>query len=126
VLVLDTHALVWWTSLPQLLSAKARKAIERAETLIIPSIAFWETSLLVRRGKLDLGLPVDAWAELVFTLPRCRAEPLTPEIALLADALAMHPDPADRFIVATALKARAQLVTKDRLIRAAKLVKTVW
>ena len=57
-----------------------------------------------------------------------RLEPLTltTEISLRADALDMHPDPADRFIVATALHHRARLVTKDKLIRPLGLVKTVW
>jgi hypothetical protein len=43
-----------------------------------------------------------------------------------ADELEMHPDPADRFIVATALRHDAPLVTKDRLLRRLRFVKTVW
>jgi PIN domain nuclease of toxin-antitoxin system len=52
--------------------------------------------------------------------------PLTPEIAVTADALSMHADPADRFIVATALLHDAPLVTKDHLLRRLRFVKTVW
>lgn len=36
------------------------------------------------------------------------------------------PCSADRMIVATALHFDAPLVTKDRLIRSSKLVRTIW
>ena len=52
--------------------------------------------------------------------------PLDAEIAIEADGLQMHEDPADRFIVATALRCKALLVTKDRAMRSAKLVPVVW
>jgi len=38
----------------------------------------------------------------------------------------MHPDPADRFIVATALEQRSSLVTKDDLLRSIPWLKTLW
>jgi PIN domain nuclease of toxin-antitoxin system len=47
-------------------------------------------------------------------------------IALEADALTMHADPADRFIVATALRLEAPVLTKDRLPRDLRWVKTMW
>jgi PIN domain nuclease of toxin-antitoxin system len=50
----------------------------------------------------------------------------TAEIALRADQLTMHDDPADRFIVATAMRAQAPLVTRDAAIRSTKLVPTIW
>jgi PIN domain nuclease of toxin-antitoxin system len=52
--------------------------------------------------------------------------PLTPEIAVASVQLDMHPDPADRFIVATALAHGAALVTKDTKIRQLKGLKTIW
>jgi len=48
------------------------------------------------------------------------------DIALAADELEMHGDPADRFIAATARTARAGLVTKDRLLIEARVVETIW
>ena len=87
---------------------------------------FWEVSLLVRKRKLDLGMPVSEWADKIQAIPRVTALPLTPDIALLADSLNMHPDPADRFVVATALHHGVALVTKDKLLRRLRMVKTVW
>jgi PIN domain nuclease of toxin-antitoxin system len=126
VLVLDTHAIVWWASDAGLLGARARRAIAREERLGAPAIVFWEASLLVRKRRLDLGMPVREWARIIQAIPRIEALPLTPEIAVTADELEMHPDPADRFIVATALRHDAPLVTKDRLLRRLRFVKTVW
>jgi PIN domain nuclease of toxin-antitoxin system len=111
---------------PGLLGARARKAIASEETLGVPAIVFWETSLLVRKLRLDLGMPVRDWADVVLAIPRITSLPLTPEIALGADRLAMHADPADRFIVATALLHEARLITKDRTLRSLRLVKTIW
>jgi PIN domain nuclease of toxin-antitoxin system len=124
VVVLDTHTAIWWASDAQLLSSRARGVIARADRLGIPAIVFWETSLLVRKRKLDLDLPVHEWAAKIQAIPRVDALPLTADIALLADSLNMHP--ADRFIVATAIHHGAPIVTKDRLLRPLRIVKTVW
>lgn len=92
----------------------------------MPAIVFWETALLVRKRKLDLGLPTGEWADRILAVPRVTPLDLTPEIALEADGLAMHADPADRFIVGTALRAGAPVVTKDPLLRDLRFLKTVW
>jgi len=128
VVVLDTHALVWWTQEPGLLGTKARHAIDAASRIVVPAIAFWEVALLVRKGRLKLKReqPAMEWMERVLDIPRLAAAQLTPEIALGADGLDMHPDPADRFIVATALKEKAPLLTKDVLLRELAWLRTIW
>lgn len=126
MLVLDTHAALWWTLEPTRLGRKVAARLAREERLGIPSIVFWETSLLVRKGKLRLDAGAAEWARNVRSIPRVTALPLTMEIALLADTLAMHPDPTDRFIVATAMVHGAPLGTKDALLRELPFVRTVW
>lgn len=126
MVVLDTHTVVWWASDARLLSARARRAIDGADRLGIPAIVFWETSLLVRKRKLDLGMPVHEWSATIQAIPRAEVLPLTADIALLADSLNMHPDPADRFIVATAIHHAVPIVTKDRALRSLRIVKTIW
>jgi PIN domain nuclease of toxin-antitoxin system len=126
MVVLDTHAALWWSLNAGQLGKQALAQIASAEQLGIPTIVFWETSLLVRKGKLELDIPVSEWAERVCEIPRVRPLPLSTEIALLADTLNMHADPADRFIVATAIVHGAPLATKDSLLRPLRFVRTVW
>lgn len=126
MIVLDTHAVVWWAGDPGRLSAEAAAALDKAERIGLPAIVFWEAALLVRKGRLDLGMSAREWAERIQLIPRVDALPLTPEIAVVADSLRMHPDPADRCIVATAILHRVPLVTKDRSLRRLKIVKTIW
>lgn len=126
--VLDTHALIWWTQQPELLGRAAAASIGRAERIHVPTIALWETALLVRKGRLALKRrqPVTEWAAEVLSIPRVAAVPLDAHIALSADGLDMHADPADRFIAATALCLECPLVTKDELLRGLRWLRTVW
>jgi len=87
---------------------------------------FWEAALLARDRKVDLGRPVPEWVRLVCSLSRVEVALLTPEIAVDSVQLDMHPDPADRFIVATALARDAALVTKDSTLHRLKGLKTIW
>ena len=126
MLVLDTHAAVWWAGEPRRLGRNARARLANEDRLGIPAIVFWEVALLVRKGRLDLGMPVSAWTQAIQTVPRVEALPLTAEIAVQADELDMHADPADRFIVATALQHGVPLVSKDHLMRTLRFVETIW
>ena len=128
MITLDTHTVVWWTQHPEHLSPAAREAIGRADRLLVPSIVFWEVALLVRKERLRLnrGQAVAPWAQQVLSIPRVQAVSLTPQLAVAADAAVMHPDPADRFIAATAHQHHAPLVTKDKLLRDLPWLATVW
>ena len=128
MIALDTHAAVWWSQAPEHLSPNAVEIIREADRLLIPSIVFWEVALLVRKGRLRLNRnqAVAWWAESLLSIPRVEEVPLTHQLAIAADASDMHPDPADRFIAATAHHYHAPLVTKDRLLRDIDWLATVW
>lgn len=126
MLVLDTHAAVWWASEPRRLGRAGTERLAVADRLGIPAIVFWETALLVRKQRLDLGMPVAEWATAIQAVPRVKALALTAEIAVQAEELHMHADPADRFIVATALAYGVPVVTKDRLLRSLRFIETIW
>ena len=128
MITLDTHVTVWWSQTPQHLSTPAAEAIRRADRILIPTIVFWEVSLLVRKGRLRLNnnQPVGTWVQQILAIPRVQDVPLTARIAVAADAANMHPDPADRFIAATAQQLEAPLVTKDRLLRDLPWLATTW
>src|SRR5437660_8617701 len=75
-------------------------------------ISTWEALTLYAKGKIRLQGDLSEWvAEATAPL---REAPLTHEIALAAQQLTLpNPDPADRFIAATAKLLRLTLVTAD-------------
>jgi PIN domain nuclease of toxin-antitoxin system len=128
LIVLDTHAWIWWAASPGRLSARARAAAEAAESLGVPAIGVWEVATLVAKKRLELDRDVLAWVRQALALPRVVLLPLTPEIAVASTALpAEFPgDPADRIIVATARENGAAVISKDARLRHLKDVKTIW
>ena len=126
MIVADTHAVLWWTLEPARLGRRAAGAFADADRIGVPTIVFWEVSVLLRRGKIEMQMPIAEWANRLLAIPRVAALPLDANVALRADTLAMHPDPADRFIVATAIELRSRLVTKDAAIRRSRTVETIW
>jgi PIN domain nuclease of toxin-antitoxin system len=121
VIVLDTHAWVWWsdggTQLPP--DYLALIQAEAANGLGVCAISCWEVAKLVELGRLQLAVPVDQWLAQALQ-PPVQLLPLTPEVAVESSQLpgAFHRDPADQMIVATARVYDWPLVTLDRLIRA--------
>jgi PIN domain nuclease of toxin-antitoxin system len=126
VIVLDTHALIWWRVAPEKLGRKARRACERSPAIGVSAISFWEIGVLAARGRLKLRLPLSQWTRETLEGPHMEGLPVTPEIAVLAAGLEMHGDPADRIIVGTALQEGCKLVTRDEAIVRSGLVETVW
>jgi len=131
VIVLDTHALVWWAVGDRRLSARAQRAIRaaaRAGAVFASAISVMEIATAVRRGRLTLNVPFDQWLADLRALPELRFEPVTAEIAALAGSFdgAMHGDPADRIIAATARALGVRLVTADERLRGLPEVASVW
>lgn len=131
MIVLDTHAWIWWVSNPELLSEKAKQIIDEAATgksVFISSISAWEIAILVSRDRLKLTMSPDDWVAASEALPFFEFVPVSNSIALKSVQLpgSLHNDPADRIIIATAVSLGAYLVTKDEKIRNYPHVKTVW
>jgi PIN domain nuclease of toxin-antitoxin system len=131
VIVLDTHALVWWVSGSDRLSAPAKRAIARGVRggqAVAATVSVLEIATAVRRGRLELGSPLGDWLADLCALPELRFEPLSVEIAQLAGSFddAAPGDPADRIIIATARVLRARLVTADESLRKSAHVEAVW
>jgi PIN domain nuclease of toxin-antitoxin system len=121
VILLDTHVALWFTTDNTLLGRRSRRAADRAlenGELVVSAVSFWEIALLVAKRRLRL---IDSAADIrKLVLGAGIAEfPLTGEVAILAAELeALHGDPADRFIAATAITHGATLLTADeRLLR---------
>ena len=120
MILLDTCALIWWTLDPAQLSPTAADACQRMESEgggFISSISIWEIGIKVKKGKLEIGIPL---ADFVDRLRKTGVVEVVPvdEIIWLEN-LALpwtHADPADRTIVATAKLRGLPLLTCDRLI----------
>jgi PIN domain nuclease of toxin-antitoxin system len=122
--LVDTHALVWAVSSPELLSSAALAAFENEE--IVASVAsLWE--LAIKSGKKDALVtdPVPWWRKYVmdkgvFTLPIRAAD-----VIALCSLAEIHKDPFDRILVAQSLAEGLPLVTKDKHL-ALYGVATIW
>ena len=131
MIVLDTHAWIWFTSNPDVLSKKAKKAIDAAvieKNVLVSSISAWEIALLVKNNRLELTMDVGDWIAKSENLPFFQFLPVSNSIAVKSVNLpgSLHPDPADRIIIATALSTGSSIVTKDKKIWDYSHVKTIW
>lgn len=111
MLLLDTHALLWWLADDPALSPVARTAIAAGQTRVFVSAASaWEMSIKCAQGKLDI--PDDLEAELV--THRFQPLPITIAHALVAGCLPRHHgDPFDRMLIAQAQLHQLTVVTHD-------------
>jgi PIN domain nuclease of toxin-antitoxin system len=129
VIVLDTHAWIWWLASPERLSRAARTAIVEAPTVGVSTLSVWELGTLVRRGRIELDRDVSDWVRGAFNFGGLAPIPPDAQVALAAAELSVTEfpgDPADRFIYATAGSLSAPLVTRDTAIRKFDPDGTVW
>ncbi len=121
MILLDTHALLWLDRDDPALGPTSRERIRTAWTgggLAVCAVSFWEVAMLATRGRIDLHQAPDSW-RLDWLQAGLQETALDGALALAAVQLdAFHADPADRFIVATALARGATLLTADRAILA--------
>ena len=128
MIVLDTHAWIWWVAKPDKLSPRARHAIDAADSLGVCAISCWEVAMLVSRRRLELDREVLVWIRQALAMPRVTLLALTPEICVASALLVRDEpaDPADRMIAASALELRASIVTKDSRLRSMSQIETIW
>jgi len=131
MILLDTHAWVWFVSNPELLSKQARKAVDAAmeeKGIFISCISAWEVALLVAKKRLSLTLEVTDWIAKTERLPFFQFLPVDNSVAVKSVNLPqpLHSDPADCIIIATAITMAAPVVTKDEKLLNYPHVKTIW
>ncbi|MCX7363145.1 MAG: type II toxin-antitoxin system VapC family toxin [Alphaproteobacteria bacterium] len=121
--VLDTNTLIWLLKDSDRLGREAERRIDealRSSRVLVSATSFWEVAVLVTKGRIALTVPVDQWRVEALQLG-IEELSLDGEIAIESVALPdLHADPADRFIVATALKLGVPLVTSDARLLAWK------
>jgi PIN domain nuclease of toxin-antitoxin system len=131
LILLDTHAWVWFISNPEKLSTKAEKSIKEAiqkNDILISSISAWEVALLVSKKRLELTIDLSEWISSSEKLPFIRFVPIDNGIAVRSVYLPqpLHNDPADRIIIATSMKYGAPIITMDEKILHFPHVQSIW
>ena len=128
MIMLDTHAWIWWTNESAKLSTTAMDAINESNVIGIAAISCWEVAMLVSKGRIGFSMDVQIWIDLALQRPKVKLLPLTPEIAVLSTRLPgkFHGDPADRLIAASSLVHKAPLVSKDEKIQQWGYIKVIW
>ena len=111
----DTCALIWLATGDAKLSRVARNVIRDAELLCFSSISIWEIARKVRAGELEIPVSPTMFADMLVKRYGMKELPLDNAIMLRSSALPeIHKDPADRFIIATAILNDCVIVTGDR------------
>lgn len=128
-LVLDTCTFLWLATVPAELTPAAREEIEAARQPSVSAITLTEIHRLVRRGSIELPCSphgLNGWFSRALKHHSLTCEPITAEIAHAAEMLpGHHQDPADRFIIATAVVNRCAVVTADEIFPKYKIT-VVW
>ena len=139
MILLGTHALIWWADGNHLrLSANALAATDQeiesaglpggSPGLLVSAISCWEVAMLVNRGRLALSFDVERWLALLASHPAVRLLGLDPAVAVAATRLPepFHADPADRFLVAQARELGIPLLSADNKILSYGHVRSLW
>ncbi len=128
-LLLDTHVWLWRLGQPERLSATANEAIgQNPDGLFLSPVSTWEAMLLARKGRVRLSPSAREGVVDALRRSALHAVPLSHEIALRSESLDDFDarDPADRFLVATALEHDLALVTADERMRSYEPLTTIW
>ena len=123
MILLDTHVLVWASLAPERLGDQASRRFEQAwagggQSVGVSAVSFWEVAMLVAKGRLHLEQTPMQWRR-TWLAAGLAEWPLTGAIGIVAVHLdGLHADPADRWIVATAIDLGAELLTADERLLA--------
>lgn len=118
-MILDTHTLLWMDRDDPALGQEARRRIEiawRTGSVAVSAISFWEAAMLAECGRIVLPVPAERWRA-DWLQAGLTEVPLDGRLALRSCQLEnFHRDPADRFILATAVARNEVLMTADQQI----------
>ncbi|HUG30900.1 MAG TPA: type II toxin-antitoxin system VapC family toxin [Candidatus Limnocylindria bacterium] len=116
ILLLDTHALLWWLADdPRLADAARRSVADPANDVLASAASIWELEIKRRAGRIEA--PSDILEAL--HVAQIDALPVTAADAVEAAGLpGHHRDPFDRMLIAQAVRLDAVVVTRDRAFAA--------
>jgi len=91
--------------------------IDNAFVVHVSPVSLWEIARKVAKGVLKLPLEPQEWFARVKEQHNLTLVPLSEAVAFKAATLPeIHKDPADRFLIATAIENKLAIVTADNII----------
>ena len=130
--VTDTHALYWHLTKNPKLSKKAKKIFQEADTgvhqVMIPGIVLIEMVYLVEKSRINETSLTEVFELLDTVGGSYDVAPLNKDTVTALQQISREvvPDMPDRIIAATALQLDIPLITRDRQIKNAGNLKTIW
>jgi PIN domain nuclease of toxin-antitoxin system len=118
-LLLDTCAAIWLAG-EEPVARETADAIQSAraasQPIYVSPITAWEMGLLVSRGRMNMQMAPDRWFAHLMEAPGLLLADMPPSVLIASSFLpgALHGDPADRILAATAREFGYRLVTRDR------------
>jgi PIN domain nuclease of toxin-antitoxin system len=124
--LLDTHTFLWFISGDNLLSKRAKDAIESAESHSYLSIAsLWEIGIKTRLNKLNIGMPFKDLKKQIDKNGFEILPVLFSHIEIISELPVHHQDPFDRLLIAQCKTGQLTLITKDEKIKPYN-IQTLW
>jgi PIN domain nuclease of toxin-antitoxin system len=122
--LLDTHIWLWNFQDQRRLGRRVLRALQdRRNELWLSPMSVWEALTLNYKGRIRINEDLATW--MARATAGTREAPLTHEIALGARQLALHQDPADRMLAATAEVLDLTLVTADERLLGLGTIRTL-
>jgi PIN domain nuclease of toxin-antitoxin system len=125
--VADTHSLVWYFTDDSHLGEKALRAFEQTTQegiVIIPSIVLAEIIFISKKGRITLTF--EETLERIDEYENFDIAELDVNILKVVDKIEADLEMHDKLIVATSLFFQTELITKDKRIKEAGIVTTIW
>lgn len=114
MILMDTHIWLRWLLPDEPLPQNLIDLIETADALAVSAISCWAVVLLEGFRRIALPLPIDQWLKEALRGSDVQVLPVSAAVAQLVGQLPYHhKDPADRFIIATAIVSKIKLISLD-------------
>ena len=96
-------------------------------SIALSAISVWELWMLVKKGRLELTVDASAFLSTTSKDPQFRIVPIDDSICRRSVELPdHHVDPADRFILATAVELGCAIVSKDKKLSLYSSAQIIW
>jgi PIN domain nuclease of toxin-antitoxin system len=125
ILLLDTHAFLWFVLNDRQLSQVACDLITNPlNNLLISPVSYWEIAIKISIGKYKLPGAFEAWIEHQIQVNEFEILPIKiAHAALVVNLPFHHRDPFDRLLVAQALTEEIPIISGDGVLDAYSVIR---